>query len=230
MATPSNCNVSSTGTNYTVYLTGIPQNQNSARKLAEDFGQFGKIVDIEMSYNRNPEAASITYAQHKEAIAAMEWWNTLDKTTAARPSQSTPAGNNRGVKCDHCGKILASVGRRDLHVKYMHIETECDVCHETLESQSAYRKHFNDMHTDKKPKILNATTTQRLNNTSSMQVNDTNAVQFDKAIEKLMSMRVKYQSLKIRLHEHSHTISKAKKLSKKKQRRLKRQLKGLLSL
>lgn len=118
------------------------------------------------------------------------------------PSTSTPTGNTTAVKCDHCGKILGSVGNRDAHVKRMHTAVSCDLCHEILESNKMYRDHCNQKHWDKRPKISNITMTPSLNDLLS----PVNLVQLEKAKEEIIQ-KTKNKELK-RLKKVDHLSRK----------------------
>ncbi|CAG9829792.1 unnamed protein product [Diabrotica balteata] len=56
--------------NCSLELKKVPQGLNSITHLNNHFGKFGKIVNIQVQYEGDPEAALITFSSHAEANAA----------------------------------------------------------------------------------------------------------------------------------------------------------------
>lgn len=70
--------------NTTLEVRKIPRDQNNIAKLNEHFGKFGVLKNIQVSFENDPEAALITFANHSQA------------NTAYRSSE--PVFNNRFIK------------------------------------------------------------------------------------------------------------------------------------
>lgn len=56
--------------NCSLELKKVPQGMNSITHLNNHFSKFGKIVNIQVQYEGDPEAAIITFSSHAEANAA----------------------------------------------------------------------------------------------------------------------------------------------------------------
>uniref|UniRef100_A0A0R3RPB9 C3H1-type domain-containing protein n=1 Tax=Elaeophora elaphi TaxID=1147741 RepID=A0A0R3RPB9_9BILA len=70
--------------NRTLQVRKIPAELNNIAKLNEHFGQFGQIVNMQVCFEGDPEAALITYANRYEAVAAYK--------------STVPILNNRFIK------------------------------------------------------------------------------------------------------------------------------------
>lgn len=56
--------------NCSLELKKVPQGMNSITHLNNHFSKFGKIVNIQVQYEGDPEAAIVTFSSHAEANAA----------------------------------------------------------------------------------------------------------------------------------------------------------------
>ncbi|KAG5882370.1 hypothetical protein JTB14_036294 [Gonioctena quinquepunctata] len=92
--------------NCSLELKKVPQGLNSITHLNNHFSKFGKIVNIQVQYEGDPEAAIITFSSHAEANAAYRsteavlnnrfikvfWHNT--NNAEVQPSADTPIIEN----------------------------------------------------------------------------------------------------------------------------------------
>ncbi|KHN74370.1 RNA-binding protein 26 [Toxocara canis] len=75
---------SNVANNRTLQVRKIPAEMNNIAKLNEHFANFGQIINIQVCYEGDPEAALITYSTRGEAMAAYK--------------STTPILNNRFIK------------------------------------------------------------------------------------------------------------------------------------
>ncbi|VDK74492.1 unnamed protein product [Litomosoides sigmodontis] len=115
--------------NRTLQVRKIPSQLNNIAKLNEHFGQFGQIVNMQVCFEGDPEAALITYANRYEAVAAYKstvpilnnrfikvFWhstngqanNTVNANQTAPTNSSSVTFNARGslTKTVHVGSRL----------------------------------------------------------------------------------------------------------------------------
>ncbi|EJW78781.1 hypothetical protein WUBG_10309, partial [Wuchereria bancrofti] len=115
--------------NRTLQVRKIPAELNNIAKLNEHFGQFGQIVNMQVCFEGDPEAALITYANRYEAVAAYKstvpilnnrfikvFWhstngqanNTINANQTAPTNSSLVTFNARGslTKTVHVGSRL----------------------------------------------------------------------------------------------------------------------------
>ncbi|VIO91806.1 Uncharacterized protein BM_BM1759 [Brugia malayi] len=115
--------------NRTLQVRKIPAELNNIAKLNEHFGQFGQIVNMQVCFEGDPEAALITYANRYEAVAAYKstvpilnnrfikvFWhstngqanNTVNANQTAPTNSSSVTFNARGslTKTVHVGSRL----------------------------------------------------------------------------------------------------------------------------
>ncbi|KAL4002805.1 Nup53/35/40-type RNA recognition motif family protein [Acanthocheilonema viteae] len=128
--------------NRTLQVRKIPAELNNIAKLNEHFGQFGHIVNMQICFEGDPEAALITYANRYEAVAAYKstvpilnnrfikvFWhsingqanNIVNANQAAPVNSSSVTFNARGslTKTVHVGSRLAGSAVRNsqtLHI------------------------------------------------------------------------------------------------------------------
>jgi RNA-binding protein 26 len=57
-------------TNCSLEVKRIPKEQNNISELNSHFVQFGKIINIQINFDNDPEAALITFSAPNEAYAA----------------------------------------------------------------------------------------------------------------------------------------------------------------
>ncbi|EFO25866.1 cutaneous T-cell lymphoma tumor antigen se70-2 [Loa loa] len=116
--------------NRTLQVRKIPAELNNIAKLNEHFGQFGQIVNMQVCFESDPEAALITYANRYEAVAAYKstvpilnnrfikvFWhstngqanNVVNASQVAPTNSSSVTFNARGslTKTVHVGSRLA---------------------------------------------------------------------------------------------------------------------------
>ncbi|VDK67180.1 unnamed protein product [Onchocerca ochengi] len=112
--------------NRTLQVRKIPAELNNIAKLNEHFGQFGQIVNMQVCFEGDPEAALITYANRYEAVAAYKstvpilnnrfikvFWHSTNgqaNNITAPTNSSSVTFNARGslTKTVHIGSRLAS--------------------------------------------------------------------------------------------------------------------------
>ncbi|XP_055304740.1 early endosome antigen 1-like [Sitodiplosis mosellana] len=61
-----------TQSNSTLYLVGIPTEENTILELCNYFGKFGKVLNVEVAHNGDPSASKVTFATNEEASAAFD--------------------------------------------------------------------------------------------------------------------------------------------------------------
>lgn len=118
----------------TLQVRKIPAEMNNITKLNEHFAQFGQIVNMQVCYEGDPEAALITYATRQEATAAYKstapilnnrfikvFWHSSDGQTGANNQNAHMTGitsgsavtfNARGslTKTVHIGNVQRQTG------------------------------------------------------------------------------------------------------------------------
>lgn len=107
--------------NRTLQVRKIPPEMNNITKLNEHFAQFGQIVNIQVCYDGDLEAALITYATRLEAMAAYKstipilnnrfikvFWHTPGGQSVQNTKNSQPA-NGSSVKFNSKGSLTKTV-------------------------------------------------------------------------------------------------------------------------
>ncbi|MCP9259327.1 RNA-binding protein 27 [Dirofilaria immitis] len=144
--------------NRTLQVRKIPMELNNIAKLNEHFGQFGQIVNMQVSFEGDPEAALITYANRCEAVTAYKstvpilnnrfikvFWHSMNGQTnnnvntnqTASTNNSSVTFNAKGslTKTVHVGSRLASVVKNS---QTMHLANSQNA--EPQASRSAIRR------------------------------------------------------------------------------------------
>ncbi|VDM96308.1 unnamed protein product [Thelazia callipaeda] len=118
--------------NRTLEVRKIPMELNNIAKLNEHFAQFGQIVNIQVCFNGDSEAALITYANRYEAVAAYKstipilnnrfvkvFWHNVDvqANNPTSPTKSSVTFNARGslTKTVHIGSRSGGSIARNSH-------------------------------------------------------------------------------------------------------------------
>ncbi|XP_066593102.1 RNA-binding protein 26 isoform X2 [Prorops nasuta] len=100
---PANCSLE---------LKKVPQGQNNITQLNNHFSKFGKIVNIQVNFGGDPEAALVTFQLPSEAKAAYRsteavlnnrfikvfWHNNINNNAAAGAIENVPPGVRPSVK------------------------------------------------------------------------------------------------------------------------------------
>lgn len=131
----------------TLYLDGIPPDQNTEFNLCAHFCQFGKVVRVNLKYNGDPSAAAVVFSTDEEAkVANQSPILLLDNkhikmTLLPSNVQSEPVTNTR---CVLCNKDYRNKWGLKEHVKYVHEQAkfQCAVCKVPFASENMYRKHL----------------------------------------------------------------------------------------
>lgn len=147
--------------NKTIYLVGIPPHLNTVMNLKNHYSKFASDMTVELSYNRDPGAAAITFTNDEMAITAFNDSKVILESasikksfhpphavsTSKSTSSSSSAPKYIGFECKLCGNILASQSSLEAHIERMHTNVICEICEETFNSKQSYRKHYNTEHT-----------------------------------------------------------------------------------
>ncbi|XP_055680795.1 zinc finger protein swm isoform X2 [Lutzomyia longipalpis] len=90
-------------TNCSLEIRKVPRGLNSIAHLNNHFSKFGKIVNIQISYDGDPEAAIVTFSEHFEANVAYRSTEAVLNNRFIKVFWHIP-GNSSGGNADHSGK------------------------------------------------------------------------------------------------------------------------------
>lgn len=232
----------SSDTRDTVYVTGIPAYQNTIPELSKTFSKYGRIVNINVSYNGDLHAALIAFANHEsaaDAIRSLESNPLIDVCWHAQQKVSW--------QCEKCNKMLASKQSLKAHMTRMHAGERCALCNIRFESAQQYEKHCNVHHLNVNMNMTNTGTNMNMSTSTNMDTTsssiapsalsvasvETQTIVIDeddgkeKDLEKANTkLRTKYSSLKKKLKKSGKLKLKMMKVATKSQRSLNEVIKG----
>lgn len=191
-----------------LHLSGIPIDQNNVEILNGHFKKFGTIAKIIIAHGGDPAVALVTFANHKEAHAAMNSQQPvlgnpdIEVRWAVRKAKSPSTPPKPPFQCQKCTKFLSTKQTLRNHMRQLHSEFDCPVCRQIFGSANEFRKHYNAQHSDSKD-FMNHTSN------SKNDVRGNGHENYLHLSETVTSLRGKYDSLKKKLKKHKKDKLKA---------------------
>lgn len=227
-ASNANCNNNQKNT---LFLTDIPSDQNTTINVLNHFSKFGKILQIEVPHNGDPQAAAVTFETSKAAEAAFTSSEALLNNRFIKVSRdksapvTTSTDQSIDLMCSLCNRQFVSTWHRNNHIQRIHTGTgiKCNICNTTFTSANMFKKHCFVQHpkTQKKiaarPTIVEPETFESKPHESSVQ-----EIEF-------LRLKLRIQSLKTTKINNERSHCKKVKSMKKKNYHLKDELEGLLN-
>lgn len=142
-------NVSKSEMTYTLYLAGIPQDQNVELNLYNHFCQFGTIKLLELGYNGNPSAAAVTFVKGESAKAANDSLKLpLNNSNIQMTLVPSNAITSEKPKCLLCDRRFADKWGLKEQIKRVHGETryKCAACKAPFTSENMLKHHMTNIH------------------------------------------------------------------------------------